>query len=127
MSGPDRDGPAGSGRGSGAGEEVCLVLVTGPDEDTLVELGRRLVGDRLCACANVVPGLTSVYRWEGDVEEDDEALALLKTTRGRVGALEARVRDLHPYDEPEFLAFDVDRGSASYLAWVAGSVRERPA
>jgi periplasmic divalent cation tolerance protein len=93
----------------------------------VAELGRRLVDERLCACVNVVPGLTSVYRWEGAVEEAGEALALLKTTRRRLDALEARVRELHPYDEPEFLAFEVDRGASSYLAWVAESVRGRPA
>lgn len=124
MSGRDAQRPAGGGSEPGAGDEVCLVLVTGPDEETMAELGRRVVDRRLCACANVVPGLTSVYRWEGAVEEAEEALALLKTTRRRLDALEARVRELHPYDEPEFLAFDVDRGAPSYLAWVAESVRE---
>lgn len=119
----DETGEGGAGPGSG---EVRLVLVTGPDRATLEELGRRVVDERLCACVNVLPGVASVYRWAGDVEAASEALALLKTTGGRVGALEARVRELHPYDEPEFLAFDVDLGSPSYLAWVAESVEERP-
>lgn len=107
------------------GEGTLLVLVTGPDRETLAGMGRRLVNERLCACVNVLPGLTSIYRWEGAVEEEPEALALLKTTRGRLGDAEARVRELHPYDEPEFLAFDVEAGSPSYLAWVAQSVKER--
>lgn len=115
----------GGGRRAGAdGEPVCLVLVTGPDGETLAGIARRVVNERLCACVNVLPGLTSVYRWEGAVEEAGEALALLKTTRDRAGALQARVRELHPYEEPEFLALDVDRGSPSYLAWVADSVKE---
>lgn len=112
-------------RGRGEAAEVVLILVTGPDEETLRRLGRRLVNERLCACVNVVPGLTSVYRWEGAVEEASEALALLKTTPARIDALEARVEELHPYDEPEFLAFGVELGSSSYLAWVAESVEER--
>lgn len=117
------DGPAG---GDGGAARVHVALVTGPDPSTLEEMGRRLVEERLCACANVLDGLTSLYRWEGRVEEEPEALALLKTTAGRLEALEARVLELHPYDEPEFLSFGVDRGSPSYLAWVAGSVEERP-
>lgn len=127
MSAPDPERPAGDGGEADGGDGVSLALVTGPDRETMAELGRRVVDERLCACANVVPGLASVYRWEGDVEEAEEALALLKTTRRRLGALRARVRELHPYDEPEFLAFDVDRGEPSYLAWVVESVREPPA
>lgn len=117
--GTSRDGPSEPG-----GDEVCLALVTGPDADALAELGRRLVEDRLCACVNVVPGLTSIYRWEGAVEEDDEALAILKTTGWRLDSVEARLRELHPYEEPEFLVFEVDRGASSYLGWVARSVAD---
>lgn len=123
MSRRERERPGGDG--GDAGGEACLALVTGPDREAMAELGRRVVDERLCACANVVPGLTSVYRWEGAVEEAEEALALLKTTRDRVDALQARVLELHPYEEPEFLAFDIDRGARSYLAWVAESVAER--
>ena len=116
-------GPAGGGE---EGHPVHLVLVTGPDRSTLRQMGRRLVEERLCACANVLDGMTSVYRWKGRVEQEPEALALLKTTAAQLEALEDRVVELHPYDEPEFLAFGVDRGSASYLAWVAGAVGDRP-
>lgn len=103
---------------------VHVVLVTGPDRASLLELGRRLVEERLAACANVWDGLDSVFRWEGAVQEESEALALLKTTASRLDALRRRLIDLHPYDEPEFLAFAVDRGSASYLAWVTDAVDE---
>lgn len=127
MSRRGRERPGGDGGEADDADGVCLVLVTGPDEEAMAELGRRVVEERLCACANVVPGLASVYRWEGAVEEAEEALALLKTTRRRLDALQARVGELHPYDEPEFLAFDVDRGAPSYLAWVAESVEGRPA
>lgn len=106
------------------GGNVRLALVTGPDADTMADLGRRLVEARLCACVNVVPSLTSIYRWEGAVEEDDEALAILKTTEGRLGSLEARVKEVHPYEEPEFLVFEVDAGASSYLGWVAESVAD---
>lgn len=102
--------------------DVLLVLVTGPDRESLLELGRAVVGERLAACVNVLGGVGSVYRWRGEVEEAEEGLALLKTTEGRLDGLRRRVLELHPYDEPEFVAFEVDHGSSSYLAWVADAV-----
>jgi periplasmic divalent cation tolerance protein len=102
---------------------VCVVLVTGPDREALTALGRRLVEERLAACVNVLGDVRSIYRWEGAVEEAAEALALLKTTGTRLEALTARVRELHPYEEPEVVALPVVGGSASYLAWVAAGVR----
>jgi periplasmic divalent cation tolerance protein len=108
--------------GDGGGDDTYVALVTGPDRETLAGLGRRVVEERLCACANVLPGVLSVYRWEGTVEEDPEALALLKTTGDALDALRDRVLELHPYDEPEFVALRVDGGSASYLGWIADSV-----
>lgn len=104
-----------------APSDVRLALVTGP-EDGLRRLADRLVSERLAACVNVLDGVTSVYRWEGAVERADESLALVKTTAARLEALRERVLALHPYDEPEFLALDVDGGSSSYLRWVAESV-----
>lgn len=106
----------------GGPERVLVVLVTGPDADGLLALGRTLVEERLAACANVVPGVRSVFRWEGKVEECDEVLALLKTTAGRLDALTRRVRSLHPYDEPEVLAIRSAGGSASYHGWVRAAV-----
>lgn len=107
---------------TGGPDDVYLVLVTGPDPETLEELGRRVVEEELAACVNVVPTIASVYRWEGEVKEASEALALLKTTARRLDALETRVRSAHPYDEPEFVSFRVDGGSGSYLGWIVESV-----
>ena len=105
---------------------IVIVLVTGPDRETLVEIGRRVVENRLAACANVLDGVSSVYRWKGSVEEAGEALAILKTTGARTGALEDSVRALHPYEEPEFIVLPVLGGSDSYIEWVARSVAESP-
>ena len=99
--------------------DALVVLVTVPTPERAAELARALVGERLAACGNVVPGLRSVYRWEGKVQEDDEALLVLKTTRARFEALRDRVLALHPYDVPEVLALPVEAGSAAYLAWLA--------
>lgn len=101
---------------------VRVVLVTGPDPETLFELGGRLVDERLAACVNVMGDVDSVYRWEGRVETAGEALAIVKTTRDRLEALERRVRALHPYAEPEVVALDVTGGSRTYLDWIARSV-----
>jgi periplasmic divalent cation tolerance protein len=108
---------------AGAPVDVLLVLVTAPSAEKAAELARALVEERLAACGNVVPGLRSIYRWEGAVHDEAEALLLLKTTRARLEALRARVVELHPYEVPEVLAFAADAGSAPYLAWVADSTR----
>lgn len=105
--------------------EVKVVLMTGPDPETLRELGHRLVADRLAACVNVVDGVRSIYRWRGEVETDDESLAIVKTTAARMEELERRIGELHPYEEPEVVALDVSGGSSSYLDWVAGAVERR--
>lgn len=100
--------------------DALVVLVTAPSPEAAAELARALVGERLAACGNVVPGLRSIYRWEGKVHDDAEALLVLKTTRARFEALRDRVLALHPYDVPEVIALPVEAGSARYLAWIAG-------
>jgi periplasmic divalent cation tolerance protein len=103
--------------------DALVVLVTAPTAEKAAELARALVEERLAACGNVVPGLRSIYRWEGKVQDDAEALLLLKTTRGRFEALRERVLALHPYQVPEVIALAVDAGSAPYLAWIAAETR----
>ncbi|BDG01982.1 divalent-cation tolerance protein CutA [Anaeromyxobacter oryzae] len=103
--------------------DALVVLVTAPSADKAAELARALVEERLAACGNVVPGLRSIYRWDGKVQDDVEALLLLKTTRARFEALRERVLALHPYQVPEVLAIPVAAGSAPYLAWIAAETR----
>ncbi|HEY6001683.1 MAG TPA: divalent-cation tolerance protein CutA [Anaeromyxobacter sp.] len=103
--------------------DAIVVLVTVPTPDRAAEIARTLVEERLAACGNVVPGLRSIYRWEGKVQEDDEALLLLKTTRARFEALRDRVLALHPYEVPEVIALPVEAGSAAYLGWIAAETR----
>lgn len=105
---------------------VVVVLVTGPDADTLMALAGRIVGEGLAACVNLIPRVRSVYRWDGEVEQDDEALAVVKTTRPAIKALRDRVHELHPYDLPEFVVLAVESGSDEYLGWVESSVRIAP-
>ncbi|MDP2481041.1 MAG: divalent-cation tolerance protein CutA [Candidatus Palauibacterales bacterium] len=114
----------GGARGPAPAPGVCVVFVTGPDRDVLLALGRTLVEERLAACASVLGGVRSVFRWGAAVEEAEEALAILKTTRARLEELTVRIRALHSYDEPEVVAVPAAGGSASYLAWVAGAVAD---
>lgn len=97
---------------------VCTVLMTAPDRETALRVVRTLVEERLAACANVIPGLRSVYWWEGEVEEANEVLAILKTREDRVEELMERAAALHPYDVPELLVVDVSEGFGPYLEWV---------
>jgi periplasmic divalent cation tolerance protein len=102
--------------------EVLLVLVTAPTTEVAAGLARALVEARLAACGSVVPGLRSIYRWEGRVCDEPEALLLLKTTRRRFEALRDEVLRRHPYQVPEVVALPVEAGAAAYLAWVAEQV-----
>ena len=101
---------------------VILVLTTIAAEADGAALARTLVEERLAACVNLLPAMTSVYRWKGRVEQDREQQVVIKTTRERLGALEARIRELHSHELPEFLVIAADEGSAAYLAWVGESV-----
>lgn len=102
----------------GGASEVVLALSTAPDTEHAVRMGRVLVEERLIACANLLPGLTSIYRWEGAVQQEAEVLLLMKTTRARVAALKARLPELHPYAVPELVVAEVADGLAPYCGWV---------
>ena len=99
-----------------------VVLVTAPSPDVGAALGRALVDERLAACVNVIPGLTSIYRWQGRREEASECLLLIKTDDTRYAELERRVLELHPYTVPEVLALPVERGAPAYMEWLRDSV-----
>jgi periplasmic divalent cation tolerance protein len=99
--------------------DARVVLVTAPDAEAAARLARALVEERLAACGNVVPAIRSIYRWEGSVHDEGEALLVLKTRAARVDALRARVLELHPYQVPEVLVLPVEAGSEAYLAWIA--------
>ena len=104
------------------GRGPLVVLVTAPSEAIALELGQRVVDDRLAACVSVVPGVTSIFMWEGKREEASEALLVIKTRAERYPALQQRVLELHPYSVPEVLALAVEAGAPAYLRWVQDSV-----
>ena len=101
---------------------VLLVLCTFPDADTAASVTRTLVGEKLVACGNILPGVRSIFAWEGKIEDSAEVLVLFKTQSPVYGRLEKRLLKLHPYDTPEILAFEAGAAAKAYAAWVAASV-----
>ena len=99
---------------------VIVVFSTFPNEDKAAEIARTLVSEGLAACANLVPPVRSIYRWQGELCDERETLAILKTTRERFDALRDRLVALHPYEVPEVIALPVEAGHPPYLDWVAG-------
>ena len=97
---------------------AVVVHCSCPDGEVAARVARALVDERLAACVQAVPGVTSTYRWQGEVRVDSESLLLIKTTRARIDVLKRRVAELHPYDTPEFLVLEIADGAPDYLAWL---------
>ena len=106
---------------------VLLVLCTCPDRDTAESIARALVERRLAACVSVLPGVLSVYRWQGAVEQATELQLVIKTTRDRYAEVEAAVQAVHPYELPELIAVEPVAGLARYLDWIAAETARAPA
>jgi periplasmic divalent cation tolerance protein len=100
-----------------------LIYVTAPNRDEALALGRTLVEERLAACANLLGPITSVYWWEGRVNQDDEVALILKTRADLVDGLIARVRELHSYDCPCVVALPIDAGNPPFLEWIGTETR----
>ena len=103
--------------------EYVIVLTTLPADFESRTFGRTLVDERLAACVNLLPPMDSVYRWEGQVEHDTERQVIIKTSRERVPALWERIRELHPYETPEFVVLPIQDGSDAYLRWIGESTK----
>ena len=102
--------------------QFSLVLVTAPDLQTARALAQAALTARLIACANLVPKIESHYWWQGKIESGKEVLLILKTRKSRLAALEKLVLARHPYETPEFLVLPLNKGSQSYLQWLADSM-----
>ena len=103
--------------------EIVLVLTTIPTAERGEAVARALVDERLAACVNILPPMTSFYRWKGAVERDAECQLVIKTTRDRVTAIGARLREVHAYELPELLVVPVEGGGEDYLDWVKVATR----
>jgi periplasmic divalent cation tolerance protein len=104
------------------GSPITMAIVTAPSHDVADRIVTTIVEERLAACGNIVPGLTSIYHWEGALQRDSEVLIIFKTTRSVLAQLMARVEEIHPYDVPEVLAVPVTAGLDAYTTWVAENV-----
>ena len=104
--------------------DYVIALTTLPADADAAELGRTLVDERLAACVNLLPVMESVYRWEGKIEFDAERQLVIKTSRDRVADLWDRVRELHPYEVPEFVVIPIVDGNEAYLRWIGVSTSD---
>lgn len=104
--------------------EARLVLSTAGSREEAESIAESLVDLGLAACVNLVPGITSIYRWQGSIERADEILLIIKTTESRLAVLEAALRKLHSYEVPEVIVLAPERGAEDYLAWLTASTSE---
>lgn len=102
---------------------ILVVLCTFPDVEKAREAGTILVTEQLAACVNLVPGIESIYRWQGAVERAGEVLAVFKTKASAWPSFEQRLRELHPYEVPEIVALKPEQVAESYERWVFGETR----
>jgi len=104
-------------------DHLHIILVTAPDAEVGRNLAKAILKARLAACVNIVPGIESHYWWEGKIDQSAEVLLLIKTTKGRLKALQKLVIEKHPYDTPEFVAIPATMVAEKYLLWVRESVK----
>ncbi len=102
--------------------ETMVVFVTAPNAEKAAEIARTLVEEKLAACGNVVPTIRSIYRWEGKVCDDAEALLILKVPAKRLQELSDRVVALHPYELPEVVGVRIEGGNEKYIDWIVQSM-----
>ena len=104
-------------------KQSVLILTTFPADGDAEQFAATLVDERFAACVNILPPMQSIYRWQGKVEKANERQLLIKTSLGRWRALEKRIKELHPYDVPEFLLVLSDGSTPDYMSWIIESTR----
>jgi periplasmic divalent cation tolerance protein len=102
--------------------ETITILCTCPDEATAARLARGMVENRHAACVNILPAVRSIYRWEDGIQDEQEALMIIKTTHSHFFVIEHWLEEHHPYDVPELLALDAEHVSEPYLRWLRSAV-----
>ena len=104
-------------------EETLVILTTWPSAESAREAARILIEARLAACANIIPGVESIYRWKDAIETSAETLVIFKATMGSYPRFEARLKELHPYEVPEVVALRPTDGLPAYMRWVEENTR----
>ncbi len=100
-----------------------LILSTYPDQQSATSIARQLISEKLAACVNIIPGLISVYEWEGALESSQEHLLLIKTQKHYFSEIETIIKNSHPYRIPEIIVINIENGSAEYLKWISSCLR----
>ena len=100
-----------------------IVLCSCPNNEVAQHIAHQLVTEKLAACVNIIPAITSIYAWQGKVEQDDETLLVIKTELSFFDTLSKRILTLHPYEVPEIVALDIQQGSKAYLNWITASLK----
>lgn len=100
---------------------IVVVTTVGTEEQAYL-IAREIVARRHAACVNIVPGVRSIYRWKGKICKDGELLLIIKTLESEFEGVEATIKELHSYELPEILAFNVTRGEKNFLGWISNSV-----
>ena len=107
-------------------DNLLMVYCTCPDREAALDMANSIIDEKLAACVNIVPGLTSIYRWQGQRQQGSEELLLIKTTAGVYSALEKHITNKHPYELPEIIAVPIKAGLPAYLDWVRESCTVSP-
>jgi len=103
-------------------ENFQLVICTCPDKNSASSIAENIVAQRLAACVNILPGIQSIYQWQGNVESAQEYLMLIKSHRDKFSALQNSIVSMHPYEVPEIIALDISQGFPEYLNWLGSSI-----
>ncbi len=104
---------------AGGAEKILLAISTFPDPDTAHRISNQLVADKFAACANILPGIESIYRWKEKIETGTETLVFFKISEDRQAGFQEKIRSLHPYDVPEIIFIPISSGLPEYMRWVA--------
>ena len=100
-----------------------LVLTTCPNEEVAKDIAQQLVAEKLAACVNIIPSITSIYSWQGEIHCDNEVQLLIKTNKQKFARLNERINQLHPYDVVEVIALNIQQGDKQYLNWISNSLK----
>ena len=104
-------------------DHPIICLITAPNREEGLHIAHILVEEKLVACVNLIPGLTSIYHWKGEICRDEEVLLMAKSLESRLGEIIRRVTELHSYEVPEIIAIPIEGGSEPYLNWIKDSIR----
>ncbi len=99
-------------------EKIITIICTVPDFKTGKDIGEKLVSENLISCVNIIPGITSIYRWQGKICSDNEVILFMKSRLSLFDKIDSRVQELHPYDVPEVISMDIDNASNPYHEWI---------